>query len=42
VNPDQLAIGARRGLSYIGAMFEKVKDQLPRAAEKVAHLRRFL
>jgi len=35
-----LARGRVSGI--FGAMFEKIKDQLPRAAEKVAHLRRFL
>jgi hypothetical protein len=34
---------ARAGSScMLAGMFEKIKDQLPAAAEKVAHLRRFL
>jgi hypothetical protein len=34
---------ARGNLSGIFiCMFEKIKDQLPAAADKVAHLRRFL
>jgi hypothetical protein len=34
---------ARAGsCAMLCAMFEKIKEQLPAAAEKVAHLRRFL
>jgi hypothetical protein len=34
---------ARAGFCcMLNGMFEKIKDQLPAAADKVAHLRRFL
>jgi hypothetical protein len=30
------------GSGIFKGMFEKIKEELPRAAQKVAHLRRFL